>query len=401
MQSEYLTFGVTKKGDWVSIDEVGRGQSSLFCPFCKSLLIAKKGLTRIHHFVHEADSCVQLFDALKACQIPTIDTFEMLDEQESRYLENREKYQHSDIHDWPGMHEAILRLSTMGILVVDNEVDSEITAVANQLKQVDPELFTECGQPSEKLNKLFAALKPFANLKKHWENGEEITATQVNHAYHANRLIEQTTIEQLERAQCYWLDAFCKRQRYLFPEYHSLLSKKLTALNHQCLYVMELVGDFPNCPKRFIKIGMTSRHINFRLTEIRTDLDKLGTLESVNVLVVVDGAGRLEKLIHQHFEQQRIQLGNHLEFFNESVKTELLEVLESIATIKRYSPPVFEPILVANSPGRKKKSASQLLADYPEVVSALNTHKMSVRKACRETGRASATVQKVKKAMHL
>lgn len=390
---------MTKKGEWVFIDEVGRGQPSLYCPFCKSLLIAKKGLARIHHFIHEEDDCAQLLDALKACQIPTIDNFELLDEQESRYLEFRKKHQHSDIPTWPEAHEAVLRLSAMGILVVDSDVDPVIAKASTQLKKFDPELFTEQGLPSEKLHKLFTVLEPFADLKERWKSAEKITSTKISSAYASSLLVKQISLAQLENAQRYWFDAFCKRQHFLHPEYHLLLNKILLSLNYQSLYVMEITGDFPNCPERFIKIGSTSRHINFRLTEVKTDLSKLGTLSEVNVFAIVKGVGRLEKLIYQRYEKHRIQIGSHLSFYSDDVKLTVLNELKSIANVEAYSPPLFHSVRVVPRPGRQKKSVSQLLSDYPEVVSALNSHQMSVRKACRETGRASATVQKVKKAM--
>ena len=91
MMLERLTFGVTKKGDWIFIDEFGRGQPNLYCPFCKGILVAKQGLTKYHHFLHEGDSCTQVLAALNVCQLPTIDTFELLDEQELRYFSLREK----------------------------------------------------------------------------------------------------------------------------------------------------------------------------------------------------------------------------------------------------------------------------------------------------------------------
>lgn len=401
MMLECLTFGVTKKGDWIFIDEFGRGQPSLYCPFCKGGLVAKQGLTKYHHFVHEEDSCTQMLAALNVCQLPTIDTFELLDEQELRYLADREKQQHHDIPPWVGMVDTILRLSAMGIVDVDSEIDPVISQVTKQLKQVDAEFFTGQEQPSEKLMVLLAAFEPLASLQKHWEGTGKVTATKINDAYYTNSLLEQISFKKLDQAQRYWLDAFCKRQHHLFPEYQSFLSETLTALNRRCLYVMEVTGNFPNCPRRFLKIGMTTRHINFQLTQVKADLDKLGSLESVKLLATVIGAGRLEKLIQKQFLKQRIQLGEHLAFFSEAVKGSLLDELGSIANIENYFPPVFEYTPITNSPGRQKKTVSQLLAEYPEVVSALNAHQMSVRKACKETGRASATVQKVKKAMQL
>lgn len=299
------------------------------------------------------------------------------------------------------MDDTILRLSTVGIVDVDSEIDPVVSQVTKQLKQVDADFFTEQEQPSEKLKILFAAFEPLVRLQKHWEGAGKVATTKINDAYYTNVLSEQMSFEQLDQVQRYWFDAFCKRQHHLFPEYQSFLNETLSALNRRCLYVMEVIGDFPNCPKRFLKIGNTTRHINFQLTQVKADLDKFGSLESVNLLATVNGAGRLEKLIQKQFEKQRIQLGEHLEFFSEAVKDSLLDELGSIANIENYSPPVFEYTPITNSPGRQKKTASQLLADYPEVVNALKSHQMSVRKACKETGRASATVQKVKKAMKL
>lgn len=158
MLSEYLTFGITKKGEWVFIDEVGRGSPELYCPFCKSLLIANKGLARIHYFSHQTSNCHQLSEALKTCHIPTIDHFELLDDQETKYLKQRKQGKHTDIVSWSGMRSAVLRLSAMKILTVDVEVNPVTEQVTKQLMQLDAELLTEAGQPSEKLQALFTAL---------------------------------------------------------------------------------------------------------------------------------------------------------------------------------------------------------------------------------------------------
>lgn len=399
MLFKYLTFGVTKKGNWIFIDDFGRGQPDLYCPFCNETLVAKQGLTKYHHFTHEVGSCAQVLDALNACQLPTIDAVELLDEQELRYLAQREKQFHHDIADWSGMDDSVLRLAVMGILSVDSDAAPVISQVTTQLKQVDPEFITELGQPSDKLKKIFTALEPLVNINSYWRHAGKVTETKINDAYHANNLDAQTTFVMLEQAQRYWLDAFCKRQHYLVPEYYLLLRETLISINRRSLYVMEVIGDFPNSPKRFLKIGTTSRHINFQLTQTRADFGRFGILESVAILATVDGAGRLEKLVRQKFENQRIQLGKEVGLFSETVEDRLWDELRSIVNIEPYIPPTFDLGSVTKPPGRQKKTASQLLADYPEVVSALKSHQMSVRKACRETGRASATVQKVKKAM--
>ena len=56
-----LPYGVSN-GNFIHISEVPSGRSSLQCPFCSQLLLAKKGKIKRHHFAHDGSSCISSFN---------------------------------------------------------------------------------------------------------------------------------------------------------------------------------------------------------------------------------------------------------------------------------------------------------------------------------------------------
>ena len=86
MAQTFLTFGITSSGQWRSVYDVTSGRTELVCPWCKTRLIARKGNIKVHHFAHDGETC-RIDEAVRQTQIPTFDTFELLDPDERQYLE--------------------------------------------------------------------------------------------------------------------------------------------------------------------------------------------------------------------------------------------------------------------------------------------------------------------------
>lgn len=57
----WLKFGVNSDRELVTIKEVTSGLTNLVCPFCDSLLTAKKGKIKQHHFAHSVITTKQLY----------------------------------------------------------------------------------------------------------------------------------------------------------------------------------------------------------------------------------------------------------------------------------------------------------------------------------------------------
>ena len=56
----WLEYGVNPERELVTINEVNSGKTNLVCPFCDSLLTAKKGKIKQHHFAHSGETCLRV-----------------------------------------------------------------------------------------------------------------------------------------------------------------------------------------------------------------------------------------------------------------------------------------------------------------------------------------------------
>ena len=56
----WLKYGVNPEGELIAISEVVSGKTNLVCPFCDSLLTAKKGKIKQHHFAHTGETCLRV-----------------------------------------------------------------------------------------------------------------------------------------------------------------------------------------------------------------------------------------------------------------------------------------------------------------------------------------------------
>jgi hypothetical protein len=393
MAQTFLTFGITSSGQWRSVYDVTSGRTELVCPWCKTRLIARKGNIKVHHFAHDGETCRISDEAVRQTQIPTFDTFELLDPDERQYLERRITYkQHRKVHEWPGMDSAIQRLSAMQIITVQSTADDTLERVKENLYKLGGYLDSN-GNPNPSLRKIFNALQPLINIDERWRRAVQIESTHVSRDYQKNRFENINNLLDLERSQRYWLDAFWRRQSLIAPDYLEFLRQKFHALNQQNLYVMRFTGEFSGLPSSFLKIGQSSRDVDTRLREVLADLKPFGSRIKGEVLRVKNGAGRLERLLHRFFDADNLAMGSFREYFQENRSGWFIEQLDNLV-VSEYIPPVTEyennPV-----PGRRKKSNAEVLAEYQDVVDALESGK-GIREISRETGRSVNTIQKVK-----
>lgn len=401
MSKIYLTFGINPAGQWQSISETPSGRSNLVCPWCKRALIAKKGRIKTIHFAHDGETCRISQDAALQTQIPTYDTFEMLDTHEARYLERRIQYgSHGKVYSWDGMNEAIDRLEKMGIVSVERTNEAELIDVRARLGKLDGQWLDDLGQPTKALLDLFKALDPLVDLRFHWNRCTRITSTKIDRGYSQNQFDKLQSLSDLDRAQRYWFDAYWRRLAAVAPDYQELLAQKYSALGQQSLYVIHISGEFEGLPPEFIKIGLSTRNANVRLKEILADLKPFGQSIKGEVLAVKEHAGRLERLLHRMLSQDNLPIGTFTEFFATDRLEWLLSELNTL-TITKYSPPESktdtgnEPVKLA---GRRKKNDAELLAEYEDIAVMLQAGN-GIREVSRITGRSVNTVQKVKAAL--
>lgn len=403
MNKIYLTFGINPAGQWQSISETPSGRSNLVCPWCKRALIAKKGRIKTIHFAHDGETCRISQDAARQTQIPTYDTFEMLDTHEARYIERRIQYgSHEKVYSWTGMNEAIDRLERMGIVTVERTTEAELVDVRARLGKLDGQWLDDLGQPAKALLELFDALDPLVDLRFHWNRCTKIKSTKIDRGYSQNLFEKLKSLSDLDRAQRYWFDAYWRRLAAVAPDYQELLAQKYSALGQQSLYVIHISGEFEGLPPEFIKIGLSTRNAHVRLKEVLADLKPFGRSIKGEVLAVKEHAGRLERLLHRMLSQDNLPIGTFTEFFATNRLEWLLSELNAI-TITEYTPPESKTDM-GNKPlklaGRRKKSDTELLAEYEDVAVLLQSGK-GIREVSRISGRSVNTVQKVKAAIQV
>lgn len=73
----YLPYGVNDDGQLVYIESVGRGKTTLRCPYCNMRLIARKGERLAPHFAHDGKTCREVKRSSEAVALPVYDSFRM------------------------------------------------------------------------------------------------------------------------------------------------------------------------------------------------------------------------------------------------------------------------------------------------------------------------------------
>lgn len=339
MKKEHLQFGMTRDGEWRSVYEVNSGKTVLICPWCKQSLMAKKGLIRAHHFAHTGDTCRVSIDAISQTQLPTFDTFELLDAAESKYMELRRRYgSHKNIYTFSGLDSALKRLEVMKLISFKYQENAELELTKLLLSKLEGNWLDAGGQPTKALLDMFNALRPIADLEPHWSSKQHIEEAVISNQYRKYQFNSLQTLSDLNNAQCFWFDAFWRRQAFVAPEHLEFLRHKLQALNKQSLYVMRFQGGFSAYPEAFIKIGMTTREPTERLKEVITALKPYGKNIKGELITNKENAGRIERLIHRQLIPSHLPVGRFREFFSEESLGPLLTQLDELQ-IEPYQPP--------------------------------------------------------------
>lgn len=72
----WLKFGVTARGELVSVDQVGRGKTRLSCLYCGGPLTARKGNQKEHHFAHTGETCKPVIHRIKHKAFPSLPLYD-------------------------------------------------------------------------------------------------------------------------------------------------------------------------------------------------------------------------------------------------------------------------------------------------------------------------------------
>lgn len=73
----YLPYGVDEHHQLIGIDQVPRGRTRLRCPYCGVTLLARKGTRIAPHFAHAGSTCRQVKRSDAAIRLPVYDSFRL------------------------------------------------------------------------------------------------------------------------------------------------------------------------------------------------------------------------------------------------------------------------------------------------------------------------------------
>ncbi|EPW1045237.1 hypothetical protein JL830_16480 [Vibrio parahaemolyticus] len=191
---------------------------------------------------------------------------------------------------------------------------------------------------------------------------------------------------------------------------------RLATVLQQHLYVLRVNLEQDEVCYPLLKVGMTTRSIEERTSEICRDLEKFGRIQNIKVLGFFHHFGSLEKRLLKLIQPQQHKLGSLTEYsdllsisphlLNEDIRNlgkRKVNGHECSVTYRHHQRKVRggqrrSQLLNKRSLGRPSKKADTLLEDYPDVVRAYKSG-LSLRKASAETGRAVNTIRRVYNAL--
>lgn len=376
----FLEFGIYLGEELVHIHQVSAGKTQLTCPYCGGLLVAKKGKIKIHHFSHLKETCREVIDRSDdQLKLPFYDKFDLnINPKSSLLLENF----HSGSR---------LTFPQLKKLIEEKLIYSVPTKTFGSKFVLT------------KLAKIFfgeASLYSFSEIQE-----EKI-------------LEKYKEIESLLDLNNPLLDSLLTDLKIYRNQLKRVLSSDL--------YFIEIETSGGT----FYKIGVTTRNIDDRLSEIKTDIKKHFQIQSISVLRLLKHRGSIEtyfkyrykKFLNSHLKN----LGGFTEYFNFD-KNDRKRVLSDLTNLGGKMFSSFEEDILDNKKtaiernitkrkniklamrktagkgrniGRPKgsvESRDKILAKYPLVIEAINNKKLSLIKSADFANVSINTVRLVKK----
>jgi hypothetical protein len=265
MADMYLPYGVNDDGQLIYIDQVGRGRTSLHCPYCGMGLIARKGAQVSPHFAHDGATCREAGRSAERIALPAYDSFQLR-------LSPREWESLRAFHD-EGSLRNIVKLEAWGMVKrgwarLGRLGDYELTHAGKiPFGELSLDLFNKYQEP------LFA------------ERFDELART-LTHA--KGTVDEHTALIDL-----------------------ALYRAQLLRVLGATLYFLEV-----QTPARVLhKIGVTSRPVDQRIAEIRADLAPHYGAVDIKPIGTWERRGNVELYFKFRYRQFNHPIGALTEYF--------------------------------------------------------------------------------------
>lgn len=277
----WLRYGLEQNHQLVAIEDVSSGKTNLVCPYCGNELVAKKGLVKEHHFAHASDTCYMVIKR-EPRELPTLPLYDSFDVFLSgKELENLNKLWHR--------HKAH-----------NNGIDRlEVLPAFTREKLLQPTRHLDLGERY--------GVYQFTALGK-----IPVKALALTHF----NVVQEPLIEQkLASFEAAIFDnkgvvvaqpnlSFCLTDLRIYLT-------QLRKILRSTLYYLEVQAD----GQVLHKIGITSRPMTKRLTEIRQDLRAHFQNTTINVLGTWSSRGNVEKYFKYKYSDFNYPIGSLTEYF--------------------------------------------------------------------------------------
>ena len=402
------SYALDKDGNLVSVYDVPRGRSDIRCPYCQGELTAKKGKIKAHHFAHLNDTCnhVQTSDSVS---LPLYDRFDLgIDPKILKIL----------INHWEKNPDknSLIRVTGRGDYLEDLGVVSynsyrnngrggyEFTKLGLlAVGGLSLMLFNQVQEPRiiEKLEEIEENLVDF---KDYLSELERMPSAGIlgfpQHPSHPTLEEEKQTLQELT----------IDYQIHLL-QYRRILSNSL--------YFLEIKAD----DELYHKIGVTTRNIEPRISEIKRDLAPHFSSVSIKGLGVWSHRGNVEYYFKYRYRKFNHPIGSLTEYFK--FDGDVKSVLRDLRRMKPKQLSQIEQEILGNKPfdktllslyirhgmqkskdgnihiGRPKgetESTKQFLAKPKnQAITTVLKKGLSVRQTAKVTNASVNTVRKVRR----
>lgn len=281
----WLEYGVNPHGELVRIDEVSSGLTNLVCPFCDSLLTAKKGKIKQHHFAHSGETCLKV----RKGQIPSLPLYDSFHLQLS------------------GKHFQLLK----DLWREYGNTNYAIITVPFELEMKKLFDWTPQGYYFTDLGKI-----PVGGLSLSRFNAvqEPLILAELD------RLVRAIGIAE-------GIDEMRLSEKLADLKIYRLQLQRILRFN---LYFLQIKVD----GKLVNKIGVTSRSISERVLEIEKDLQKHYSSIEIEVLGTWQHRGNVELYFKHRYKQFNYRIGKLTEYYQfdnvESVLADLVSMGQKV-----------------------------------------------------------------------
>jgi len=314
-----LPYG-SKNGHLIHISEVERGATDLRCPYCQAELLAKKGKVMTHHFAHRTKSCWSSSGN---------DFFGLKHQMDS----------HQELHQYAKRAKQNIRNNLEKLHKSLANEQQKQTQIQTQMKKMWESLAT-IGQQNE-------AAKSAKSVIRDYLNNEFAPFPDLTNIRHPSLFSYTDGTTKIHYNQ---LDS--EKHQPFYPSFYHfplLALKQYHSNRHQILELKEKLDLYQKDREWFerfqlyfleikvseqavfYKIGLTSRPLQQRISEIENSLEKLFGRPQIKVLYELPNIAFLERFFKQKYRMYRYDLEQFTEYF-------LLEayVLEDIHKVFKY-----------------------------------------------------------------